>query len=286
LNFRTASKSVLKTMYHLAARDARRERRWNPSKKRGVVEEAKEYLYKGSENGALIEVVRVSGELQLWIGGAQQTKSRLFGGYYQYWSLLPSFYKNPNILLMGLGGGTTCRIFDALYQGYHIDAVDISPAVIAVAKEYFGISESERLRIYTDDAYKFSLNPPRSYEIVIVDTFQGKSIPQHLLTKDFFVALTMLLNEDGILTVNLSGPAIRTGLSSLLSSLSNLQFTVFFLFTEARTNMLVYCLKGNVSLNEFVERLKTAAEAMPIRKQEVTGVATFMEDTLYAVKDA
>jgi len=273
-------------MYHLAARDTRGRRRPDPGEKRDTVEEQREYLYKGSEDGALIEVIRVSGELQLWIDGAQQTKSRLFSGYYQYWSLLPSFYRNPNILLMGLGGGTTCRTFDALYQAYHIDAVDISPAVIAVAKQYFGISESERLRIYTDDAYKFAVNPPRSYEIAIVDTFQGKSIPQHLLSKDFFVALTTLLSEDGILTVNLSGPAIRTGLSSLLSSLSNLQFTVFFLFTEARTNMLVYCLKGNISLNEFVEKLKTAAEAMPTHKRAMTGVAGYMEDTLYAAKGA
>jgi spermidine synthase len=242
-------------------------------------------VYKVLENGALIEVVDEGGELKLFNSGALQTRGLLFGTeYYQYWSLLPSFYKEPSILLMGLGGGAACRIFDQLYQGHHIDAVDISATMITIAKKYFGVSESEHLRIFRADAYEFALKPPKSYDIAIVDAFQGKLIPPHLLTRDFFVATAKLLTEDGILTVNFSGPSIRTGLSNVVSGLSDLQFTIFFLFTKERTNMIVYCLKGDVSFDEFIKRIRITAAAMSIRKHELAKVARYMEDALYTAK--
>jgi len=60
-----------------------------------------------------------------------------------------------NILILGMAGGSSIRQFQQYFPEAKIDAVEIDSKIVEIAKEKFGISESEKLKIYINDAGPF-----------------------------------------------------------------------------------------------------------------------------------
>lgn len=53
-----------------------------------------------------------------------------------------------------------------------IDAVEIDPKIVNVAKEWFGLKEDEKTRIYIDDGLKFineASKNGKKWDVVIID---------------------------------------------------------------------------------------------------------------------
>lgn len=114
--------------------------------------------------------------------------------------------ENPkNILIIGLGGGTMSNTLHQLFPESTIDNVEIDPAVIKVAQQYFGFIENDKIATYSQDGRIFikrALLKKQSYDWIILDAFNGDYIPEHLLTKEFLTETKMLLSDDGVLTAN------------------------------------------------------------------------------------
>lgn len=118
-----------------------------------------------------------------------------------------SFAAKPDIkdvLVLGVGAG----IFPtkaSIKQNVYIDAVDINDKVLFAAQEYFGLQESENLKIHNEDARVFLNNTDKKYDLIVVDVFKYRDglyrIPFHLVTKEFFELSKEHLNPDGILGV-------------------------------------------------------------------------------------
>ena len=110
-----------------------------------------------------------------------------------------------SILVIGLGGGTLPMAFAELFPGAHIDAVEIDPAVVRVAKDYFGFQASDQVVVHTQDARvwtKRALRQSRRYDIVILDAFNGEYIPEHLMTREYLQETQSLLTPNGTLMAN------------------------------------------------------------------------------------
>lgn len=122
--------------------------------------------------------------------------------------LMASLLLNPEpkrILIVGLGGGTMSNTLAQLYPQSQIDNVEIDPAVINVARNYFGFFENEKVSTYTEDGRIFikrALLKKQSYDWIILDAFNGDYIPEHLMTKEFLQEAKALLSENGILSSN------------------------------------------------------------------------------------
>jgi len=122
--------------------------------------------------------------------------------------LMASLLLNPEpqrILIVGLGGGTMSNTLAELYPQSEIDNIEIDPAVITVARDYFGFLESDRIKTYEQDARIFikrALLKKQAYDWIILDAFNGDYIPAHLMTKEFLQEAKALLTEDGILSSN------------------------------------------------------------------------------------
>jgi len=107
------------------------------------------------------------------------------------------------ILMIGLGGGTISTYLGRYIPDVTIDTVEIDPGVIAAAKKYFGIRESERVRYLSGDGRVFLNRNKQPYDLIILDAFHGGYIPFHLLTREFFRLVKRNLTPDGAVATNL-----------------------------------------------------------------------------------
>ena len=53
-----------------------------------------------------------------------------------------------NVLMVGLGAGTSQRAFEHYYPGVTVETVEIDPMVLRVAKDYFKFTESARQKVH------------------------------------------------------------------------------------------------------------------------------------------
>ena len=122
--------------------------------------------------------------------------------------MLAALFVNPqprSILIIGLGGGTIPRALTEFVPSARIDVVEIDPAVIRVAKEYFRFAESSNVKAIAMDGrvyVKRALREKRQYDMVMLDAFDHEYIPEHLLTKQFLEEVRQLLTPNGVMVAN------------------------------------------------------------------------------------
>jgi len=109
------------------------------------------------------------------------------------------FDKPGRMLLVGLGGGSVVKRF--VRNGWSVDAVEIDPAVVRIARKYFALRDSEA-RVFTEDGRRFLDTCGRTYDVVVLDAFGSSSIPFHLVTREAFTKIRDCLNARGVLAMN------------------------------------------------------------------------------------
>ena len=125
------------------------------------------------------------------------------------------------ILIVGLGGGTLAKFLHKHYPQAVIDAVDIDPDVIKVARQFFEFREDDNLQAHVSDGRKFIEDRPGVYDLIFLDAFGTDSTPYHLTTREFFLAVKKALTPAGVALGNiwkrsyntLYDPMIRTYLN-------------------------------------------------------------------------
>lgn len=135
---------------------------------------------------------------------------------YSRYAYLPFLFQpDPQqILMIGLGGGTLPRKWHQDYPQVRIDAVEIDPQVIEVAKQFFFFREDGRLRAITQDGRQFVQRTSSRYDLVFVDAYRGSRIPFHLTTREFLQEVRGRLTQKGVVAFNLIGAL--TGSKSML----------------------------------------------------------------------
>ncbi len=109
------------------------------------------------------------------------------------------------ILVVGLGGGTLPTAFRELFPEAIIDIVEIDPAVVKVAEDYFDFTADEQMQVYPRDARvwtKRALGKARRYDLIVLDAFNGEYIPEHLMTQEYLQETRELLAPAGTLIAN------------------------------------------------------------------------------------
>jgi spermidine synthase len=109
------------------------------------------------------------------------------------------------ILMLGLGGGTLPMALDELLPETRIDVVEIDPAVIRVAREFFAFAPSPRVDVYAQDGRVFvkrAAQRGETYDLIMLDAFNGDYIPEHLMTREFLEEIRSLMHDDSVLVAN------------------------------------------------------------------------------------
>ena len=111
-----------------------------------------------------------------------------------------------DVLMLGLGGGSTQRTFTHYYPDVTVSSVEIDPAVGEAAKRFFHYAESDRQKLYLMDGRMFLRRSTEKYDAIILDAFTqgryGASIPAHLVTREFFELSKAHLTPNGVLAYN------------------------------------------------------------------------------------
>ena len=117
------------------------------------------------------------------------------------------------VLVVGLGGGTLPSFLRRHYPEATIDAVDIDPDVIEVAKSHFGFREDARMRAHVRDGRKFIEEVAEPYDLIFLDAFSSDSIPRQLTTRQFLEAVRRALTSRGMVVANLWSQSSNAALS-------------------------------------------------------------------------
>jgi spermidine synthase len=107
--------------------------------------------------------------------------------------------KPGRVLVVGVGGGSVLKDFAS--RGWQVDAVEIDPVVVQVAREHFGLTPEDG-QVFTMDGRRFIGGKAGPYDVVVMDAFGSSSIPFHLVTREAFGLIASRLAPGGVLAIN------------------------------------------------------------------------------------
>lgn len=169
--------------------------------------------------------------------------------------------KLESILMIGLGGGSISMYFARHLPGIRIDAVDIDPGVIDLAKQYFGIRETGKIRYHAADGRKFIADAREQYDLILLDAYDGGSVPSHLMTQEFYELVKARLTPGGAVASN-----VHDGTKLFASTLFTMRgvFGSLDLYPSGRGETIVVGVNGAMP-DEAA--LKNRAEELQAKSQ-------------------
>ena len=115
------------------------------------------------------------------------------------------------VLIVGLGGGAMVRFLTHHEPQVQIDAVEIDPAVVRLADQFFGVRSGGNVRIHTADAVTFVESTADRFDLILMDAFLRPSgdtdatgVPAGLKTKAFLSRLKGALTPGGVVAFNIN----------------------------------------------------------------------------------
>lgn len=196
---------------------------------------------------------KYSGKLEItWYNGKKQLNSA--NANYSYGSLQRilkfglkkiNLSKVNSVLILGLGGGSVIETLrqDFNYSGL-IEAVELDPAIIDIAKTEFGIQQDETLKIHCADAYEFVKNHSKTFDLIIVDLYIDLDVPNKFLDLKFWDHILALKNSSGSIIFN---AAVKVSKADKIISISNYLKTKVFkveLYDNVNNTNTVIIAKG------------------------------------------
>lgn len=109
------------------------------------------------------------------------------------------------VMLAGCGGGAIARWLHARAPQVSGDAVELSPTVARLAREYFDFPRPElsNWRLLVEDVREHLLLSQRYYDFILVDLEENQATPAWLTESTFLRACRDRLSPSGGLTLNL-----------------------------------------------------------------------------------
>ncbi|MFC4818165.1 spermidine synthase [Flavobacterium sp. GCM10023249] len=108
-----------------------------------------------------------------------------------------------SILLLGVAGGS---VIQTLRKEYHsngkITGVEIDEKTIALANTYFSLNTISNLEIVINDASEYIKTTSGKFDLLIIDIFQDKIMPDFLFTDEFITNIKRILTNNGFVLFN------------------------------------------------------------------------------------
>lgn len=110
------------------------------------------------------------------------------------------------VLLIGLGTASLTKFLYRHYPLARLTVVEIEPAVVAAARQFFKLPEDrQRINIVIDDGARYIANSDKRYDLILVDGFDADARAGELESLPFYQLCRARLSSNGILAANLLG---------------------------------------------------------------------------------
>jgi spermidine synthase len=162
--------------------------------------------------------------------------------------------KPQRMLVVGLGGGSLPMFLRSYFPRLQIDAAEIDPVVIEVAKRYLNFREDERMRAYARDGRRFVELTRQTYDIIFLDAYASDVVPKHLTTAEFLQAVKKALSPSGVVVANLWGPALNPLYASMLRTYQEVFADLYVVDVPQAENKIVFACQQNIDLQLAVFR--------------------------------
>jgi spermidine synthase len=201
-------------------------------------------------------ILKMNWDLQ-YLQSYMKKDGTLTGYYYDTFLIGPILAPGKNTLYLGLAGGVSINQLLNFYD-ITIDAVEIDPAVVNVAKEYFNVKEGDHLRIYVSDGRQF-LKTSGKYDLIDVDVFNGADIPYHMVSTEFFNETSAHMTEDGLLMMNVLNDKGDRALTHAIAATMRQTFQSVYI-VNSTTNDIVLAFKAKKTKEELSKTLQEGGQ--------------------------
>ncbi|MGB5751853.1 MAG: fused MFS/spermidine synthase, partial [Thermoanaerobaculia bacterium] len=162
-----------------------------------------------------------------------------------------SLLLNPEIkslLSIGMGSGGVGSYLRTALPDLDIDFVEIDPAVVRVARQFFFFQDDPQTRAHVDDARQFLRRSEKRWDYIHTDAYIGLSIPFHLTTVEFFDEVKRHLTPDGIVGINVATTLDAPFPQAILHTLANRFSTVFAFAVRSSSNVYIMATDSSVTM--------------------------------------
>ena len=114
-----------------------------------------------------------------------------------------SFQNIKSVLILGMGAGSVIKSLRNKFNYNHeIVAVELDPIVIQIADEEFDIKSEGNLKIICEDAVGFIAATQQTFDLIIIDVFIDKEVPEKIYLENFWLDIALITNENGKVLFN------------------------------------------------------------------------------------
>lgn len=106
------------------------------------------------------------------------------------------------ILLAGTGGGATARYFAHKFPEVKGDAVEVSPLICELARDFFEFPLGESWQQHAQGIKHYISDCQQQYDLIIIDIAEGKITPDWIVEPDFLQDCRSLLTKQGHIAFN------------------------------------------------------------------------------------
>jgi spermidine synthase len=251
-------------------------------------------LLSGAQRAVLFDRISAYHHIQVYdenatrtlsFNGSWETKMSLtnpLAGHFEYTEhfQMPWLWNHDikRVLMVGLGGGSTQRAYQHYYTNVLVDTVEIDPVIVEVAKKYFAVAETPKLKIHTNDGRVFLRQTTNIYDVILMDAYSttryGSSLPRQLTTKEFFTLASQHLSTNGVLAYNVIGQ-IQGFRATLIGAMYRTLSEVFphvYMFPAVESQNVVFVATKSA---EPFNYLRAAVEARKLIDSGTVTLPTF-----------
>ena len=165
-------------------------------------------------------------------------------------------------LVLGLGGGSIPMMLFYAVRDLQVEVVEIDPEMCVVAERYFHFKTSARMRLIVDDASLYLRGLSRHFDLVVLDTYLGRTLPRELLDDATISRLRDAIASHGVLVANMMSRQ-RSHFQPMLDALSEVFGGVFILAGDSSRNVLAFATAETRAKTTIVARARQLETELP-----------------------
>ncbi len=167
-------------------------------------------LYKGTSEYTTLKVLKKRGTINLisgrnYLQSSYRPGKKPVGTVWDYFLVAPLFAQKPDevedVCILGLGAGVAAKLLNQFYKIERIVGVEIDQVVVDLGRKFFDLND-DNLEIYVQDAADYVQKSSEKFDLILIDTFQGKAIDPRCSCQEFYSNVIKLLKPGGVVLIN------------------------------------------------------------------------------------